>query len=83
MPDSQKISFHSFRHCFRDALRRGRVDREVAMMLGGWGNGTKSGLDVSDYYGSGFDASLLASEIEKVSFEQINALRALIISTNK
>ena len=78
-----RTSFHSFRHCFRDALRRGRVDREVAMMLGGWGNGTKSGLDVSDYYGSGFDASLLAGEIEKVSFEQINALRALINSTNK
>lgn len=53
------------------------------MMLGGWGNGTKSGLDVSDYYGSGFDVSVLANEIEKVSFEQIKALPALICSTDK
>jgi len=78
-----RTSFHSFRHCFRDALRRSRVDREIAMMLGGWGNGTKSGLDVSDYYGSGFDVSVLANEIEKVSFEQIKALPALICSTDK
>ena len=72
-----RTSFHSFRHCFRDALRRARVDREIAMTLGGWGNGSKSGLDVSDYYGRGFESSLLSVELEKVTFEQINALCAL------
>ena len=72
-----RTSFHSFRHCFRDALRRARVDREIAMRLGGWGSGSKSGLDVSDYYGQGFESSILSSEIEKVTFEHIKSLHAL------
>ena len=78
-----RTSFHSFRHCFRDALRSARVDREIAMMLGGWGNGSKSGLDVADYYGRGFESSVLAEEIEKLSFEHINALRALTCSLER
>lgn len=60
-------SFHSFRHCFRDALRVGRVDREVAMALGGWGSGSKTGFDVSDYYGRGYEPRFLRDEISKVS----------------
>lgn len=32
-----RTSFHSFRHNFRDALREARVDREIALALGGGG----------------------------------------------
>ncbi|NMW33021.1 site-specific integrase [Altererythrobacter sp. RZ02] len=78
-----KTSFHSFRHLFRDALRQAKVSREIAMILGGWGTGTKSGLDVADYYGKGFEISVLAEAIEKLSFDHINALRALITSSKR
>lgn len=30
-----RTCFHSFRHCFRDALRAARVDRDIAHALGG------------------------------------------------
>jgi integrase len=47
-----KHKFHSFRHNFRDALRRGRVDREIGKALGGW---TGSNTDAFDIYGNGHD----------------------------
>ncbi|NVD46153.1 site-specific integrase, partial [Qipengyuania atrilutea] len=72
-----KTSFHSFRHCFRDALRDARVDREVAMVLGGWGSGSKSGFDVSDYYGRGYEPSFLREEIAKINFDRVKALARL------
>ena len=72
-----RTSFHSFRHSFRDALREARVDREIAMALGGWGTGSKSGLDVSDFYGRGFDPSRLREEITKIKYDKIKALTLL------
>jgi integrase len=72
-----RTSYHSFRHCFRDALREARVDRELAMALGGWGNGGKTGLDVSDLYGRGFSPRRLRDEIAKVQYSRVNAIDAL------
>ena len=37
-----RTCFHSFRHSFRDALREGQVDREVALALGGWTSGSSN-----------------------------------------
>lgn len=49
-----RTSFHSFRHNFRDAMRAGRVDREVAYALGGWTSAASGSISVGDLYGSGF-----------------------------
>jgi integrase len=73
----ERTSFHSFRHRFRDALREGGVDREIAMALGGWGTGTKSGLDVGDTYGRGYTPKALYEAISQVKFEGVTALSRL------
>ena len=67
----ERTSFHSFRHRFRDALREARVDREIALVLGGWSVGRNS-TDVSDNYGLGYRATLLHEEISKVSFPNLD-----------
>jgi integrase len=73
----EKTSFHSFRHRFRDALREAGVSREIAMALGGWGNGTKVGFDVSDNYGRGYTPEALREQLAKVSYVNIKALTHL------
>ena len=59
--------FHSFRHCFRDALREAKVGRDLALILGGWtteGNGSA----ISDVYGSGYRAPVLAEALNLVRY---------------
>ncbi len=59
-----RTSFHSLRHCFRDALREGDVSREAVLALGGW-----AGSGVADQiYGGGLRASSLAREIAKIRY---------------
>lgn len=60
---TRKITFHSLRHSYRDALRRASVPRDVAQALGGWAS---QGTD--DDYGSGLGAAFLAEYVGKVSF---------------
>lgn len=45
--------FHSFRHCFRDALRASGVSRELSLALGGW---TQPGAtsEIADIYAMDF-----------------------------
>jgi len=63
--------FHSFRHCFRDALRECRTDREVSLALGGWtSNGGASGID--GIYGDGFRASVLNEAINRVRYPKLS-----------
>jgi integrase len=59
-----KTSFHSFRHCFRDALREADVPRDAVLALGGW---TAGGTE--EIYGGGLKASTLAREIAKVRYD--------------
>ncbi len=59
-----RTSFHSFRHCFRDALREADVSREAVFALGGW-----AGQGVADDYGGGLRASTLAREIAKITYD--------------
>lgn len=63
-----KHKFHSFRHNFRDALRRGRVDREIGKALGGWQRGN---TDAFDIYGSGFPLEDLAEELGRVDYPKV------------
>lgn len=64
-----KHKFHSFRHNFRDALRRGRVDREIGKALGGWQRGN---TDAFDIYGAGFPLDELADEIRRVDYPKVD-----------
>ena len=64
--DSPKTCFHSFRHGFRDALREARIERDIALALGGWSS-VGGAASVSDAYGSGYRIATL--------FEAINAVR--------
>lgn len=57
-----KTSFHSFRHCFRDALRESDVKRDAVLALGGWAGG------IEETYGGGLKATTLAREIAKVEY---------------
>ncbi len=63
-----KRKFHSFRHNFRDALRRGRVDREIGKALGGWQRGNTEAFDI---YGSGFPLEELADELGRVGYPKV------------
>jgi integrase len=59
-----KTSFHSFRHCYRDALREADISTERVRALGGWTS--KGGAE--EIYGAGHRASTLGKEIEKVRY---------------
>ena len=69
-----KTCFHSFRHVFRDALREARVDRDIAMALGGWSRGGSSGgpASVSDAYGSGYRVATLFEAINRVRYPDLD-----------
>ncbi|PGH53118.1 hypothetical protein CRT60_24710 [Azospirillum palustre] len=63
-----KVSFHSFRHNYRDALREADISRERVRALGGWTDGGGA----EDIYGKGLKASTLRAEIEKVSYPDLD-----------
>jgi len=70
---TERTCFHSFRHCFRDALREARIDREVALTLGGWTASPGSGGNaVADQYGSGYSAILLQSAISTIAYPELD-----------
>src|SRR5437762_10068513 len=54
-------SFHSFRHCFRDALREADISREIVQALGGCAVSKNAEAN----YGSGHRVCTLARENEK------------------
>ena len=58
-----RTTFHSLRHCFRDAVREADVSRDAVLALG-W----KAG-GVEEIYGGGLRASTLAREIAKVRYD--------------
>ncbi len=64
-----KHKFHSFRHNFRDALRRGRVHPEIARALGGW---TRSNTDAFEIYGNGFNVGELSEELLRVDYPSVD-----------
>lgn len=60
----RRLTFHSFRHSFADALRRGNVDdARVKALIGHADTSTTAG------YGYGFDPDMLAQDIARVSYD--------------
>lgn len=59
-----KIGIHSFRHNFRDALRRIEAPDWVLQMLCGW----SQSRGVSDNYGSGYTPDQLQPYVEKITY---------------
>lgn len=62
------FSFHSFRHCFRDALREAGVPIDAIRALGGW---ARSG-GVEERYGQGTSPATLAKWMAKVEYPDVN-----------
>lgn len=58
------VSFHCFRHGFRDALREAGIPIDATRALGGW---ARSG-GIEERYGQGTRPSTLAKWMEKVSY---------------
>jgi len=59
----ERQAFYSFRHSFRDALRRAKADHDVLQALG-WGQGSH----VSDDYGNRSDPDLMAKFMPEITF---------------
>lgn len=63
-----RTCFHSFRHCFRDALRTARVDRDIAHALGGWTSASGGGNAVADAYGAGYSVAVLSEALDRITY---------------
>ncbi|EFO31860.1 integrase family protein [Roseibium sp. TrichSKD4] len=64
----QGVSFHSFRHNFRDALRECGVPIDTTRALGGWSRG--GGIEF--HYGEGTSFATLAKWMSKVTYPGLN-----------
>lgn len=72
-----RTCFHSFRHCFRDALRAARVDRDIAHALGGWASANDGGGNaVADAYGAGYPVAVLSEALDRITYD-VKALSPL------
>lgn len=71
--DRPKTCFHSFRHCYRDALREARIDHEVALALGGWtsANGGEGG-ETAAAYGRGYRAQTLYEAMGRIAYPDLD-----------
>ncbi|MDQ1154191.1 site-specific integrase [Brevundimonas sp. SORGH_AS_0993] len=67
-----KTCFHSFRHCYRDALRNAGVEHEAALALGGWAVSHRDGESVSDAYGKGLGVARLAKAISCLDYHGLD-----------
>lgn len=73
-----KTCFHSFRHCYRDALREARIDHEIALALGGWASSGGERGEAAAAYGRGHSVTTLAEAMSRVRYPllDISHLRA-------
>jgi integrase len=69
--DGPRTCFHSFRHCFRDALREARMDHQIALALGGWAAGSDAG-ETATAYGRGYRISTLLQGIGGVQYPDLD-----------
>jgi integrase len=65
---TDKTSFHSFRHCFRDALRNINAPPAVVQGLGGWEMEEGSSAN----YGSGLLADKLVRWVHRMNYEGLD-----------
>lgn len=66
-----KASFHSFRHSFRDAERRAKINYDIALRLGRWGGGEEFNSS-AEGYGDGFTMPLLRDELAKLDYPGVD-----------
>ena len=69
-----KTVFHSFRHNATDALRNAGVPPDRVRAIMGW---TGSGME-EQVYGQGYLARVLASEVEKINYPDLDLLRLYV-----
>jgi len=60
------VSFHSFRHNYRDALREADISLERVRALGGWSRESEGEEAI---YGKGLKAFTLAREVQKLRYQ--------------
>lgn len=61
----RNVSFHSFRHNFRDALRLPDINPDLTKEIGGWSRGS----DVDQSYGDGARAVHLRPVIDSITYD--------------
>lgn len=59
--------FHSFRHTYRDAMRKAKISRDTVVSIGGW-----TEAKTSDNYGDGFFALDAKRELDKITFDGLD-----------
>lgn len=64
----KKICFHSFRHCFKDALRKTDFDTDIHDEIGGWNTSKRT----SSRYGDGYPVDQLREVVDKVSYPELD-----------
>jgi integrase len=68
-----KTCFHSFRHCFRDALRDARIDHNLSLALGGWASASgRDGVETAEVYGRGFRVKMLYDALSKIEYPSLD-----------
>tara|TARA_R110002110_G_scaffold412752_1_gene639104 strand:- start:1753 stop:3492 length:1740 start_codon:yes stop_codon:yes gene_type:complete len=70
MKKDGRISFHSFRHNFRDALREAEAPDFVLRELGGW----SVSKGVCDNYGSGHKPEQLMEHVAKIAYPELDLI---------
>ncbi len=76
---TDKTSFHSFRHTFRDAGRNCQVPEDRVQAIGGWGNG--NGTDA--IYGSGINMFEKAKAIALIKYPAVDFSMIKVIDWNE
>lgn len=71
------VSFHSFRHCFRDATRNAGIPIDAIRALGGWGRGGA----IEERYGQGTRPSVLADWMAKITYPDVDFSQIIIFET--
>jgi integrase len=78
---SERTCFHSFRHGFRDAARNARIDRDIALRLGGWiAGGAHS--ESADDYGAGYRPKVLYEAISRIEYPELDLTHLLTTGYN-
>jgi integrase len=72
--------YHSFRHGFRDAARNARIDRDIALTLGGWITGG-SQSEAADRYGVGYRPSVLFEAISLIKYPELDLSAILHVAS--
>ena len=67
-----RTCFHSFRHCYRDALRNAGVSYEESLALGGWSGSSRESDNVSEAYGNGVSVRRLAQAISRLGYRGLD-----------